>query len=273
MDEELNMYDLTRDWWNFCFENPEKIKPVHSALYLFAIEHCNRLAWKRKFGLPTTMAMEAIGVKSYNTYIGALRDLIRWGFIKMIEKSRNQHSSNIVALSKNDKAHDKALDKAMYKHATKHATKHSESTQQSTDSINRPYTYIPDTIYHIPYTGVGDDFCSVKKILQSVPIPDSLNSTDFQKAFYDYTLYMKDKYREQPNIKQIENRYQKLIELQYSGNEPTEVIRQTITAGNKSFYELTKFKSKTNERKEPDAHKIFARARKTAQDLQRFESE
>lgn len=86
--EDLNIYDLTRDWWNFCFENPEKIKPTHTAVYFFAIEHCNRLAWKSKFGLPTTMAMEAIGVKSYKTYISSLNDLIEWGFIKLIEKSK-----------------------------------------------------------------------------------------------------------------------------------------------------------------------------------------
>jgi len=139
--EQPNIYELNRDWWNFCFENPEKIKPIHTAIYLFAIEHCNRLAWKSKFGLPTTMAMEAIGVKSYNTYINALRELVDWGFIVMIEKSKNQHSSNIVALSKNNKAHNKALDKAMYKHASKQ----SESTGQSNGSIDIPITSVPDT--------------------------------------------------------------------------------------------------------------------------------
>jgi len=149
MSNELSMYDLTRDWWNFAFENPEKIKPIHTALYMFAIEHCNRLAWKRKFGLPTTMAMEAIGVKSYNTYISAFKDLVDWGFFILIEKSKNQHSSNIVALSNNDKAHDKALDKAMYKHDTKHTSKQSESTRQSTVSIN-----IPNTNNHIPNTNI-----------------------------------------------------------------------------------------------------------------------
>ena len=73
-------YDLSRKWFDYCFANPEKIKTNHTALYFFAIEHCNRLGWKDKFGFPTTMAMEALGIKSYNTYINTLNDIVDWGF-------------------------------------------------------------------------------------------------------------------------------------------------------------------------------------------------
>lgn len=130
---EINGYNLSRDWFDWCFLNPEKIKPVHTALYFFCIEQCNRLGWKPKFGLPTDLAKETIGVKSYNTYIGALTDLAQFGFIEFIEKSKNQYSSNIIALSNFDKAIDKALDKAL----VKHMPKQSESTCQSIDSIDK----------------------------------------------------------------------------------------------------------------------------------------
>lgn len=129
----MNGYDLSRQFIDFSFENPDIIKPNHYAIYFFAIEHCNRLGWKEKFGLPTTMVMEAIGVKSYNTYIKSLNDLIEWGFIKMIKRSKNQYSANVIALSKNNKAPNKALDKALIKHDTKQE----ESTQQSIDSIDK----------------------------------------------------------------------------------------------------------------------------------------
>jgi hypothetical protein len=132
----MNSYELSRVFFNFSFENPERINPNHIALYFFCIEHCNRLGWKDKFGLPTTMAKEAIGIRSYNTYIKTLNELVDFGFIKMIEKSKNQYSSNIIALSKNDKALDNALDKAFIKHASKQ----SESTQQSIDSIDKQIT-------------------------------------------------------------------------------------------------------------------------------------
>ena len=133
----MNSYELSRAFIDYAFENPDKIKPNHYAVFFFAIEHCNRLGWKRKFGLPTTTTMEAIGIKSYNTYISSLRELVDWGFIKMIEKSKNQHSSNIVELSNFNKALGKALDKALIKHATKQDESTSESTSESIDSINK----------------------------------------------------------------------------------------------------------------------------------------
>lgn len=136
----LTGYDLSRNWFDFCFENPDLIKPNHSALYFFCIEHCNRLGWKEKFGLPTTMAKEAIGIRSYNTYKKTLDSLDEWGFIKIIERSKNQYSSNIIAISNFNKANNKALDKALDKALIKHRSKQSESTDQSIDSINKQET-------------------------------------------------------------------------------------------------------------------------------------
>jgi hypothetical protein len=136
----MNSYELSRNWFDWSFENPEKINPNHSALYFFTIEHCNRLGWKEKFGLPTTMAKESIGIRSYNTYIKTLNDLVDFGFIKLIEKSKNQYSSNIIALSNFNKATDKALDKAMIKHATKQG--------ESISSIDKQETINKETIEH-----------------------------------------------------------------------------------------------------------------------------
>ena len=64
----MNSYKLSRKWFDFSFENPHKINPYHTAIYFFAIEHCNRLGWKKIFGFPTSMVLEAIGMKSYNSY-------------------------------------------------------------------------------------------------------------------------------------------------------------------------------------------------------------
>jgi hypothetical protein len=143
----MNSYELSRNWFDWTFENPERINPNHTALYFFIIEHCNRLGWKEKFGLPTTMAKEAIGIRSYNTYINTLNDLVEFGFIKLIEKSKNQYSSNIIALLNFDKAPDKALDKAMIKHVTKQG--------ESIDSINKQETinnkHIPELSEFLAY--------------------------------------------------------------------------------------------------------------------------
>jgi len=132
--EELNSYELSRDFFNWSYENPELISPTHVALYFFIIEHYNRMGKKGKFGLPTTMAKEAIGIKNYKTYSNTLNDLISWGFIKLIERSKNQYSSNIVAMVKNTKAHTKALTKASLKHIPKQV--------QSIVSITKPNNLI-----------------------------------------------------------------------------------------------------------------------------------
>lgn len=148
--KDINGYSLSRTWFDFCFENPEKIRPNHTALYFFCIEHCNRLGWKNKFGLPTTMAMESIGIKSYNTYKKTLDDLISFGFIEMIEISKNQYSSNIIALSNFDKALDKALDRAIVKKdacSIKKQQSTIQSTCESIDSINKLYNKEHISIY------------------------------------------------------------------------------------------------------------------------------
>ena len=132
MSDTPTGYELSKQWFDFAFENPEKIRPVHTAIFFFAIEHYNRLGWKEKFGFPSQMVMEAIGVKNWRTYISAFNDLVEWGFFELIEKSKNQYSSNIIAIVKNTEAHTKALSKALQKHSQKQS--------RSTVSIDKQRT-------------------------------------------------------------------------------------------------------------------------------------
>ena len=137
---DVSGYELSRKWFDFCFLHPENSKTNHTAVYFFAVEHCNRMGWKEKFGIPTTMTKEAIGIKSYNTYINTFNDLVDWGFFKIIERSKNQYSSNIISLIAYAK-NNKALDKALIKHGTKQIVKQRESI----DSINKQYNKEPLT--------------------------------------------------------------------------------------------------------------------------------
>lgn len=125
-------YELSRAWFDFCFENPEKINPNHTAIYFFAIEHCNRLGWKKKFGFPSQMTMDALGIKKHQTYIKYFNDIVDWGGFTLIQKSRNQYSSNIIsinAMPENGKALDKAL--------INHRAKQTQSNGQSNSSIDK----------------------------------------------------------------------------------------------------------------------------------------
>lgn len=150
----MDVFKMSRAWFDWCFENPELVSPNHSAVYFFAIEHCNRLGWKKKFGFPSQMAMEAVGIKSYNTYIKTFNNLVEWGFFDLLEKSKNQYSANIIALSNFDKALNKALDKAMIKHTTKRC--------ESKSSINIQETNIHKT--------------KEKDKKENLPIPDFIDA-------------------------------------------------------------------------------------------------
>ena len=133
MTEQLNTYELSRNFWNWAFDNPEKIKPNHSAIYFFAIEHCNRLGGKIKFGFPSLMTMEAIGIKKHQTYSRYFNELIEYEFFELIERSKNQYSANIISIIHAKPKKGKALDKAFIKHRAKQT----ESIGQSKDYIGK----------------------------------------------------------------------------------------------------------------------------------------
>jgi hypothetical protein len=138
---DINSYELSRKWFDWSFENPEKISPNHAAIYFFAIEHCNRLGWRNKFGFPTQMVMDAIGIKKHQTYIKYFNDLVEWGFFELVQKSINQYSANIISLVSAKPKSGKALDKAIITHAAKQI----KSIGQSNGSINKPLTNKPLT--------------------------------------------------------------------------------------------------------------------------------
>lgn len=129
---KINGYDLSRVWFDWCFDNPGKYSTNHVALYYFTVELCNKLGWPINFQLPTTYAMAAIGLKSYKTYIKTLNDLIDFGFISMIEKSKNQHTANRIELVKNANSTTKA--------DTNSVLKQGHTQYQSTDILNASKT-------------------------------------------------------------------------------------------------------------------------------------
>lgn len=132
----MNSYDLSRAWFDFAFDNPDKIKPIHTAIYFFAIEHCNRLGWKKKFGFPTSMVLEASGIKSYSAYKKHFDEIVSFGFFIIHEYSKNQYSSNVIELSLNVKAPTKADVKALDKALQKHGTKQRQSTVSIDKQLN-----------------------------------------------------------------------------------------------------------------------------------------
>lgn len=137
----MNGYELSRYWFDWAFENPDLINPNDTALYLWLIEKNNRSGWAEKFSVTASESMAACGFKTYPPYKKSFDRLIDFGFVLMVKKSVNQFQSNVIALTKNNKAIVKALDKA---HLT-HSTKHIDSSSESTFDINKQKTIKQET--------------------------------------------------------------------------------------------------------------------------------
>lgn len=110
-------YTLSRQWHDFAFEHQGKVRPSHAALYFWLIELNNSLGWIEVFGVPTLHSMAAIGVSSYKTYKKAFDDLVAWGFVEVLEKSKNQSTTNLVTLKNAIVINTKALDAALVNNA------------------------------------------------------------------------------------------------------------------------------------------------------------
>ena len=76
--------------------------------------------WKPTFGIPTGYTLEMMGTTSYKTYIQALEDLERFGLIQIVERAKNQHTSNVIALVEFTKATTEADTKADSKQLPTH---------------------------------------------------------------------------------------------------------------------------------------------------------
>ncbi len=201
---KLDYYALMRNFWDFAFENPEVIKPVHCALYAFTVEHCNRLGWKQKFGLPASMVLDAIGIKSYSVYKKTFDELVDFGFIEVIQYSRNQHSSNIVALKENCKANYKAYDKASVKHVTKqvpkhitkHLTKHGEYNNTNIHNTNLPINNSEIKNFGNDIIDFNSSHAEILKNesqswLESVSMQQKITIEEIQTKIDEFVLFLK----------------------------------------------------------------------------------
>lgn len=226
----MNGYELSRQWFDWCFDNPEKICPNHTAMYFFIIEHCNRLGWKEKFGLPTTMVKDAIGIRNYRTYSKTLNDLVDWGFIKMIEKSKNQYSSNIIALAHYAKARaeapTKALDKALQKHSQKHC--------KSIDSINKQLTTNNKTINSDfeKFWNLYDKKSDRKKCFEKW---NRLNKYEKDKIFETLPNYIKStpdkQYRKNPLTYLNGEVWNDEIIIKHNNKQYDEIVKEAFRSG------------------------------------------
>lgn len=209
----MNWYTLLRDYHNFCFENPEYISPTHWAIYSFFLDQRNRFGQKEKFSFPAYYCMECIGVKNYKTYKKAFDDLVVWGFIKIVQKSQNQHTACIVGMVKNTKASTKALDKANTKASPDHcrytATINKQTNKWTNEQTNE------ENIFN-SFTFIDED---VKSIFIEFVNRRKKNEKNFEDSI-------------------ITRLYNKLNKLSNNKAEQIEIIEKSLVSNWKDFFQL-----------------------------------
>lgn len=94
---QINLFKISKAWFELSFED-HRITPTHTTLIFYCIDLNNRLAWVDNFGLPAIETSQALNI-SYNTFRKVLKELVEFGHIKIIKKSTNQYTANIISLN------------------------------------------------------------------------------------------------------------------------------------------------------------------------------
>ena len=136
------------------------------------------------------MVMDAIWISNYSSYKKWLEELVEWGFIKMIQVSKNQYSANVISLIQFVWSTDKALDKALIKHGTKQHIKQDESIA-SIDIQVYNGTNLQDT--NIQDTNVWEQALELVKDFWNKDINELLETIKGQVEFL-WFIYKKGKY-------------------------------------------------------------------------------
>lgn len=117
----MNWYELSRSIFDYAFEHKE-CGVYHISIYLWMVELNNRMGWKKEFWVPSHDTCDWLSIWNKNTYLSAIKDLEKWGFIKIVKESKNQFSATIVTICriKSDTATTTALDTALIQQSTRH---------------------------------------------------------------------------------------------------------------------------------------------------------
>lgn len=107
----MSGYSLSAEWFEYMARNNDKVELKHTAMYLYIVEMFNKREWVEVIGLPTDFTMSVLNIKSYKTYKSILDDLIEFGFVNLVSRATNDHTSNKIALVKNTKADTKVKPK------------------------------------------------------------------------------------------------------------------------------------------------------------------
>jgi hypothetical protein len=104
MKPRINIFEQLQSYYSFVFENQDKVRQSHTALYAFLLNQNNRNNWSEWFKCPFDLAMAGACIGSKSTYYKCLNDLQDWKLIKW-RKGENSFKAPqicILVLSKSE---------------------------------------------------------------------------------------------------------------------------------------------------------------------------
>lgn len=183
----MNGYSLSAEWFEYMARNNDKVELKHTAMYLYIVEMFNKREWVEVIGLPTDFTMSVLNIKSYKTYKSILDDLIAFGFVNLVSKATNDHTSNKIALVKNTKADTKVKPK----YVPKLSQSNDQSKSESCSTYINIETLKPETL---------------KLINENASLVDE-NLKDWIKLGKPNSKEVKNKYGEFQNVLLTETEY------------------------------------------------------------------
>lgn len=112
-DNKPSGYALSRAWFDYAFENPDKVTVNQTALFMWLIELNNRMGWALKLSFNTEDAGIACGLKDRKTVWKAMNELVEIGFVTMIFKSSHRHKASVISILDNKILSSGCLDKSI----------------------------------------------------------------------------------------------------------------------------------------------------------------
>lgn len=109
----MSGYELSRQWFDFLFENPDLTNVSQTALYMWLIELNNRKGFSEKFVFNSDEASSYTGIKDRKTVWSALNKLSEHGFVTIIKKATNQNQLTTISIINNKVKSKGCLDKAI----------------------------------------------------------------------------------------------------------------------------------------------------------------
>lgn len=85
-------------WFRFAIQNKRIVKPIHSAIIHWCFALAREKGWPREFQLPTVECCEIIGVTDRETFHKALKELVSFGAIKILQDSTGRHVQRWVSV-------------------------------------------------------------------------------------------------------------------------------------------------------------------------------